>query len=280
MMGHRLFAQLREQHAVRVTLRAPFASYAELGLFDATNAFDNVDVRSLERLTEVLAAFRPQAVVNCVGIIKQRDAAKDVVASLEINALLPHRLASLCAAAGARLVHLSTDCVYSGARGRYRESDPADALDIYGRTKHLGEVTQPHCLTLRTSIVGFELRRGGSLLEWFLAQAGPVQGFRRAIFSGLTTNELSRVIERILVDHPTASGLYQIASEPIDKYALLNLFRDAFRSGVEIVPDDALVIDRSLDGSFFASRFGYEPPSWQSMIEDLAVAGRLVPRHT
>lgn len=278
MMGHRLFAQLRERHHVRVTLRAPLPSYARLGLFDATNAFENVDVRSLERLTEIMTTFRPDAVVNCVGIIKQRDAANDVVASLQVNALLPHRLASLCALAGSRLVHLSTDCVFSGTRGRYLESDPADAQDVYGRTKHLGEVSQSHCLTLRTSIVGFELRRGGSLLEWFLAQTGPVKGFRRAIFSGLTTNALSRIVQSILVDHPAASGLYQVASEPIDKYTLLKLFRDALAPGIEIVPDDALVIDRSLDPGLFRSRFGYEAPSWPAMVEDLAAAGRLAPR--
>jgi len=270
MLGHRLFADLRHRHDVRVTLRQPLEAYRDLGLFDFSTAIAGIDARVTDRLAEVFAAVRPDAVVNCVGIVKQRPSANDAIASLEINALLPHRLAVLCRMAGARLVHISTDCIFSGRKGAYLETDPSDAEDIYGRTKYLGEVAGDHCLTLRTSIVGYELTRKTGLLEWFLAQHGSVPGFSQAIFSGLTTNELSRVVERMLVDHPNASGVFHVSSSPIDKYSLLMLFRKYLSPDVEVVSDARLVIDRSLDSTRFRNEFGYQPPTWEAMVKELA----------
>ena len=124
-------------------------------------------------------------------------------------------------------------------------------------------------MTLRTSIVGRELSRKLGLLEWFLAQEKPVKGFSRAIFSGLTSIELSRVIEMLITKFPEASGLYHVASEPIDKRALLHLFRDHFGVRTEILADDAVVIDRSLDGGRFQCAFAYRPPSWPAMVGEL-----------
>jgi len=270
MLGHRLFADLRHRHDVRVTLRQPLEAYRDLGLFDFSTAIAGIDARVTDRLAEVFAAVRPDAVVNCVGIVKQRPSANDAIASLEINALLPHRLAVLCRMAGARLVHISTDCIFSGRKGAYLETEPSDAEDIYGRTKYLGEVAGDHCLTLRTSIVGYELTRKTGLLEWFLAQHGSVPGFSQAIFSGLTTNELSRVVERMLVDHPNASGVFHVSSSPIDKYSLLMLFRKYLSPDVEVVSDARLVIDRSLDSTRFRNEFGYQPPTWEAMVKELA----------
>jgi len=270
MLGHRLFADLRHRHDVRVTLRQPLEAYRDLGLFDFSTAIAGIDARVTDRLAEVFAAVRPDAVVNCVGIVKQRPSANDAIASLEINALLPHRLAVLCRMAGARLVHISTDCIFSGRKGAYLETDPSDAEDIYGRTKYLGEVAGDHCLTLRTSIVGYELTRKTGLLEWFLAQHGSVPGFSQAIFSGVTTNELSRVVERMLVDHPNASGVFHVSSSPIDKYSLLMLFQKYLSPDVEVVSDARLVIDRSLDSTRFRNEFGYQPPTWEAMVKELA----------
>jgi dTDP-4-dehydrorhamnose reductase len=196
-----------------------------------------------------------------------------------VNALLPHRLALMCADVSARLVHISTDCVFSGARGGYREDDFADAADLYGRTKFLGEVGQePHCLTLRTSIIGPELARKASLLEWFLAQRTRVRGFTKAIFSGFTTTELARVIELMLTRYPDASGLYHVSSEPINKYDLLVAIRDALGLDIEIVPDATFEIDRSLDSTRFRSEFNYTPPSWPAMIGELANELRAIAR--
>jgi dTDP-4-dehydrorhamnose reductase len=271
MLGHRLLRQLRVGHEVKVTLHQDLPAYARFELFTAANAYAGVELRDGDQLLQVLADFSPQAIVNCVGIVKQRAEAGEAIPSLQINSLLPHRLAQLARTVGARLIHISTDCVFAGTRGDYREDDPADARDLYGRSKLLGEVSEPPCLTLRTSIIGPELTRKNGLLEWFLAQrGGAVKGFTRAIFSGLTTAELSRVIERLLTDHPTASGLYHVSSEPISKYDLLRRIDAAVGLQVRIAPDDDFHCDRSLNSERFRAAFSYGPPGWDQMVAELA----------
>lgn len=269
MLGHQLLKSYVSRHDVKVTLRQDLEAYASYNLFDTSNAYAGIDVRSLERLTEVLADFRPQAVVNAVGIVKQRPTAAESIPSLEINALLPHRLAILCKGVGARLIHLSTDCIFSGKKGNYRESDISDAEDLYGRTKFLGEVHDCNALTLRTSIIGRELTRKKSLLEWFLAQNGEIRGFKNAIYSGFTTLEMSRIIENLLLNHPDASGVYHVSSESINKHDLLLLFREILGHPVEIIPDESFCCDRSLDSARFRQKFNYTPPAWPNMIEEL-----------
>jgi dTDP-4-dehydrorhamnose reductase len=271
MLGHRLLTYLQPRHEVRVTLRQDLPAYASIRLFSRWNAYDAIDIRSLERLMEVMADFRPEVVINAVGIVKQRPDAKESIPSLEINALLPHRLAILCKVTGARLIHVSTDCVFSGAKGNYLESDPPDAEDLYGKTKYLGEVHDGNCLTLRTSIIGRELSRRKSLLEWFLAQAGPVKGFTKAIYTGFTTLEMSRIIEKMLLDYPDAAGVYHVSSDPINKYELLILLREKLGHDIEIIPDDGFCCDRSLDSTRFRTDFNYTPPSWPAMIEELRI---------
>jgi len=245
-------------------------TYQALQLFHPGNAYAGIDIRLIDGVRDVLDDFRPDAVVNAVGLVKQRPDADNAIDSIEINALFPHRLAALCAEFDVRLLHMSTDCVFSGRVGNYREDDTPDALDLYGRSKLLGELSKPHCLTLRTSIIGRELSRYSGLLEWFLAQKGSVKGFRQAIFSGFTTIELARIIERLLADYPRAAGLYHVSSEPIAKYDLLALLRKALGIAIDIVPDDGLRIDRSLDSSRFRSEFDYRPPTWEQMADELA----------
>lgn len=270
MLGHRLFKFLRPRHDVRVTLHRPLPAYRPFGLFSTENAYAGLDVIQLERLLEALADFRPQVVVNGIGIIKQRAASTESIPSLEINALFPHRLSILCKMIDARLIHLSTDCVFSGKKGNYSEDDMSDAEDLYGRSKYLGEVTDSHCLTFRTSMIGRELSRKQSLLEWFLAQKDAIRGFRGAVFTGFTTLEISRIIERMIVDYPGASGLYHVSSEPISKYDLLMLVKKKMNLDVEIIPDDSYRCDRSLDSSRFRREFKYDPPAWERMIEELS----------
>lgn len=269
MLGHQLLAWLQQRHEVRTTLRQDQDAYRAFKKFDSSISYYGIDVRSLDRLVEVLADFRPDAVINCVGIVKQRPTAKESIPSLEINALLPHRLSVLCKGIGARLIHLSTDCVFSGKKGNYSELDPSDAEDLYGKTKYLGEVHDGHCLTLRTSIIGRELSRKKSLLEWFLAQQGPVKGFKNAVYTGFTTLEMSRIIETMLTEHPDATGVYQVSSDPINKYDLLLLFRNKLGHDIEILPDKDFCCDRSLDSSRFRQEFGYTPPNWDAMIGEL-----------
>jgi dTDP-4-dehydrorhamnose reductase len=269
MLGHQLFKQLRTQHEVKVTLHQNLDFYNKYELFNDTNAYSGLDIRDQEKLAEILSDFHPQAVVNCAGIVKQQDAAKEYIPSIEVNALFPHRLAFSCKNIGARMVHLSTDCVFSGEKGNYKEDDFSDADDLYGRTKFLGEVRDDNCITLRTSMIGKELLRNKSLLEWLLSQKGSIKGFKRAIFSGFTTLELSRIIEKILIEHPKAAGLYHVSSAPISKFDLLSQIKDKLQLAIEIIPDKSFHCDRSLDSAQFRREFNYQPPSWEEMIDEL-----------
>ena len=269
MLGHQLFKHLKSRHDVRVTLRQDMAVYKRFMLFSTENTYPGIDVRSSGRLVEVLTDFHPDAVVNAIGIVKQLPEAKESIPSLEINALFPHRLALLCKDISARMIHLSTDCVFSGKKGNYMESDTSDADDLYGRTKFLGEVTEKNCLTLRTSMIGLELSRKKNLLEWFLAQKRNVNGYKRVIFSGFTTLELSRVIENLLANYPEAHGVYHVSSEPISKLDLLSLIKEYLKFQIEIIPDESFACDRSLDSSKFRQEFNYNPQSWEEMIIEL-----------
>lgn len=226
-----------------------------------------LDVLDQDALVAVFAKVRPDVVINCVGLIKQLADAKDPLTALPINAMLPHRLARLCAVAGARLIHVSTDCVFSGGKGNYLESDLSDAEDLYGKSKYIGELHDlPHAITLRTSIIGHELGSNHALVEWFLSQEGPVRGFGKAIFSGLPTVELAHVMKDYVISRPELSGLYHVAAAPIAKLELLQLVAARYGKQVEIRPDDALVIDRSLDGSRFREATGYQAPEWPELI--------------
>ncbi len=226
-----------------------------------------VDVLDQDSLVAALAAIKPDVVINCVGLIKQLADAKDPLTALPINAMLPHRLAKLCQLVGARLIHVSTDCVFSGSKGGYLESDVSDAEDLYGKSKYIGELTDmPHAVTLRTSIIGHELNSNYALIDWFLSQEGSVKGFSRAIFSGLPTVELARVMKDFVIPHTQLSGLYHVAAAPIAKLDLLRLVASQYGKQIEIRADDSLVIDRSLNGSRFSAATGYVAPAWPELI--------------
>jgi dTDP-4-dehydrorhamnose reductase len=270
MLGHRLYATLRPRHDTFATVRKPAEAYASLGLFERPRLIDRVDVLVDADLTRAIDAARPEAIVNCVGIIKQLPHAEDPLAAIAVNSLLPHRLVAIGAAARIRLVHVSTDCVFSGERGAYRESDRPDPVDLYGRSKLLGEVTRPGAITLRTSMIGREIRGASGLVEWFIAnRGGRVSGYRRAIYSGFTTAVLSQIIADVLERHADLSGLWHVSSEPIDKYALLAAINAAFGLGIQLEPDDAFTCDRSLDSSRFRAATGFVPPSWPAMVEEM-----------
>lgn len=228
-----------------------------------------VDVENVDSLTRLFAATRPDVVINCIGLVKQLAEADDPLAAIPINALLPHRLARLCDVAGARLIHMSTDCVFAGTKGMYREDEPSDAQDLYGRSKYLGEVDYPHAVTLRTSIIGHELSGAHGLVGWFLAQQGGVKGYSHAIFSGLPTVELARVMRDCVIPRPELRGLYHVSAEPINKFDLLKLVAQVYGRLIAITPDDGLRIDRSLDSSRFRALTGYAPPSWPELVRSM-----------
>lgn len=232
-----------------------------------------VDVENADHLLKVFSEVRPDVVLNCVGIIKQLLEADEPLTAIPINSLLPHRLAKLCAASGARLIHFSTDCVFSGSKGMYKESDFPDATDLYGRSKLMGEVDYPNAITLRTSLIGHELSGNRSLVNWFLSQSAPIQGFHRAIFSGLPALEIARVIHELVLPNPDLCGLYHLSVDPISKFDLLNLVADVYGKSIEIIPDDDLVIDRSLDSSRFRAATGFSPKPWAELIQAMYYFG-------
>jgi len=225
-----------------------------------------VDVEKQDSLTQAFIRTRPDVVINCIGLVKQLAEADDPLQAVPINTLLPHRLAKLCELSGARLVHMSTDCVFAGDKGGYYESDASDAKDLYGRSKYLGEVSYPHAITLRTSIIGHELQSLHGLIDWFLSQHGKCNGYTRAIFSGLPTVVLAKIIRDVVIPHPELHGVYHVAARPISKYDLLKLVAQVYGKSIEIVADDRLVIDRSLNADRFREATGYVVPEWEEMI--------------
>jgi len=270
MLGHVVLRYLAAQPQAEVSATVRTAHLANV-LPDAIRErlHVGVDANDIDALTRTIAEVRPDVVINCIGIVKQVSAATDPVVALSVNSLLPHRLQRLCAVAGARLVQVSTDCVFAGTRGLYTEADVADATDLYGRSKLLGEVDAPNAITLRTSIIGPEIGSRNGLLGWFLGTEGTVRGFTQAIFSGLTTCELARVIWERVLPATALRGVHHVASAPITKHDLLLLLREAYGHRVDIVPDDVLRIDRSLDGNAFARATGYVAPTWSRLVTEM-----------
>ncbi len=229
-----------------------------------------IDVLDHDSLVTVFERVRPDIVINCVGLIKQSAVAKDPLVVLPINAMFPHRLYKLCSLIDTRLIHISTDCVFNGQKGMYVENDVSDANDLYGKSKYIGELHNfPNALTLRTSIIGHELNSSASLVDWFLSQSDTVKGYNKAIFSGLPTVELARVIMDFIIPNIGLTGLYHVSVEPIDKYTLLNLIADIYGKEIEIIPDEKVRIDRSLDSNKFRRATGYIPPSWRKLVKNM-----------
>lgn len=274
MLGHKVLQVLYERYAdtlCTIRGRVDDERHRSIDLFRSVRAIEGVDSLDLASLDSLLLDLKPQVTVNCVGVIKQRDAAKEAIPSITINALLPHRLAAVCAQWGGRLVHFSTDCVFSGRRGNYTEKDVSDAEDLYGRTKFLGEVNAANALTLRTSIIGRELFHRQSLLEWSLGQRGKtLRGFTRALYSGVTTNHLAKLVATVIGQHSELSGLYQVTSKIISKCELLCLINEAYGLGQTVVPDDEFFCDRSLVGSKFERATGLVCPPWPELVAELA----------
>ena len=185
--------------------------------------------------------------------------------------MFPHLLARLCAERSVRLVHFSTDCVFSGQKGFYNEQDLPDCTDWHGKCKALGEPNGAHVLVFRTSFIGLELECRKSLIEWFLSRKGRVHGYRKAVWSGLTAMEIGRVVGALVKRADPLAGLWHLATPAISKFELLTSLNERLGGrGVTVVPDDSFICDRSLDGSAFSRRTGYVPPSWDVMLDELA----------
>lgn len=270
MLGHKVVQSFGEPFDVFATIRRTPDSLRRFGFYCPDRLVSGVDVMDFATVEHAIDQVKPDAVLNCVGVIKQHALAKDPVTSITINSLLPHRLGNLAKDRGFRFIHISTDCVFDGLKGGYTEDDLTNAQDLYGRSKAMGEVHE-NGLTLRTSIIGRELETSSGLVDWFLSnRGGEVKGFRQAIFSGFTTNALAGILQDVLLRQPALTGLYQVSAEPIDKDTLLRICNDSFDAKIEIKPDDSIRIDRSLDSTRFRQATGFVPPTWPEMVEEMA----------
>jgi dTDP-4-dehydrorhamnose reductase len=228
-----------------------------------------LDVRDMDSLLKLFCRIRPDIVVNCIGVTKHHPSADDPLVAIPLNSLYPHKLANLCSSVGSRLVHVSTDCVFAGSKGNYVETDPTDARDLYGKSKALGEVAYAHTITLRTSTIGHEICSKFGLLEWFLAQGERCKGYRRAIFSGLPSDEFARVVRDYVIPRGDLNGLYHVGGAPIDKYSLLRIIADQYGKDINIEKDEAFEIDRTLNSSLFTKATGYVPADWPKLIVNM-----------
>lgn len=272
MLGHVLFSHLSsiKDYDVYATARGMknFESWFPQNL--AVKIRPMVDADDFDTVMRAFASIQPEIVINCIGLIKQLPMAKDPLSAITINSLLPHRISMLCRAAHARLIHISTDCVFDGKKGNYTETDAATPNDLYGMSKFLGEVVYPpHCITLRTSMIGHELKENLGLIEWFLAQENKVQGYSRVIYSGFPTIELSHIIADYVIPNTELTGIFQISSNPISKYDLLKLVAEKYNKKLEIEQYDSFVQDRSLDSTLFRKISGYNPPNWTELVDKM-----------
>jgi len=271
MLGHKLVQAWQNKYDVWTTIRNNFQHYEKYKVYRRDRTFENINVQNINSVKELIKQIKPNVAVNAVGVIKQVPLAKNVINTLSINSIFPHQLNELSEKFQFRLINISTDCVFSGEKGNYSESDLADAHDLYGKSKYLGEVVAKNCLTLRTSIIGRELKTSNSLVEWFLSNRGrSVKGFVNAIYTGFPTVVLADILSNIIENYPNLCGLYHVSSEPINKFNLLNHINEAYQAEIEIEPFEDFVIDRSLDSNKFRKATGFEPINWDEMIRRMA----------
>lgn len=281
MLGHKVNQVMSERHETFVTLRDRELALAYPAIFSKANIIDRVDAQDADSISRAFSLAKPDVVVNCIGVVKQLATSKDSLISIFVNSLFPHQIALKCASIGARLITISTDCVFSGKEGNYSETDKPDPEDLYGNSKLLGEVTSDNALTIRTSIIGRQIHSTHALLEWFLKQrGGRANGYRKAIFTGFPTLILARIIEEVMETHPDLCGVRHVAANPISKFELLNLINQIFKLEVEIAPDDSFDCNRALNAARFQSETGIKPESWEVMIQQMYEdeASYVVPR--
>ncbi len=271
MLGHTLFKEMgkNEKFEVFGTTRSKSGLENYFTKEELLKIRDGVDADNFETVIRAIAGIQPTIIINCIGIIKQLPISQDPLTAITVNSQLPHRLSLVSRTANARLIHISTDCVFDGKKGEYRESDLSTAEDLYGKTKYLGEVHYPHCVTLRTSIIGHELKTNFSLVDWFMSQEGEINGFTKAIYSGFPTIEIVNIISNYVIPNKELSGLYHLSSDAISKYDLLNIVKDNYKKDIKINAFDDFILDRSMNSDKFKLITGYVAPSWEQLIKDM-----------
>jgi dTDP-4-dehydrorhamnose reductase len=273
MLGSQLFQSSLERGLDVIGIARDTENLAKIfSKISANNLVKLNDVKDFFSLEEIIKSINPDYLINCIGIVKQSDLSKNHIESITINSLLPHVLEELGNKLDFKLIHVSTDCVFDGEIGNYKESDSSSANDLYGVSKFLGEVNYGKGITLRTSIIGHEISRNKhGLVDWFLGASSPVNGYKKAIFSGLTTYELSNVIFDKVIPLDLPAGTYHVSVDPITKFDLLSLVNEIYCLNKTILPSEELVIDRSLDSSYFRKLVNYEVPCWKHLIEEMKI---------
>lgn len=237
------------------------------GIRDSVSSGLNID--NEKSLTNIIEETKSGTVINCIGLVKQISDINNPLIALPINSLFPHKLAKICSNCNSRLIHMSTDCVFSGSKGFYNEKDIPDSRDLYGISKYLGEVDYPNAITIRTSIIGHELNSSRSLINWFLNQEGSINGYNQAIFSGLPTNEIAKIIYDYIIPNDRMNGVYHVSSDPISKYELLSLVAKTYGKSIKIIKKNDFKINRSLDSSRFRDATGFIPLSWPELVKSM-----------
>ena len=229
----------------------------------------NLNADRFDNLLPVFHSIKPDIIINCIAIIKPVDILKNPISSINLNTLLPHKLAEISKINGTRIIQISSDIVFDGKKGTYNENDQVNISDRYGMSKYLGEIDGPNCFTIRTSIIGHELNKKTNLLEWFLSQSQQVEGYTKAIYSGLPTIELSNVIIKYIIPNKSIHGIYHISSDPISKFDLLKLIASRYQLQINVEPNDKVTVDRSLNSNAFRSISGYAPKAWPELINSM-----------
>jgi dTDP-4-dehydrorhamnose reductase len=267
MLGHKLVQVFGDRFETFCTIRGGFAEVQPFGFFATDRTVEHVNALEFSSVRTAIEAVRPDVVINAIGIIKQLPSSTDVVETLSINSIFPHLVGELADELGFRFITVSTDCVFSGLKGNYSESDVPDATDLYGRSKQYGEISGSNCLTLRTSIIGRELGTSHGLIDWFLSQTDSIEGYSNAIFSGFPTVILSETLAKIIEKHRSLTGLFHLSNEPISKFDLLHLVKRSLGRPIEIIDNPDFLMDRSLDSSAFRAVTGFTPLPWAEMVD-------------
>jgi dTDP-4-dehydrorhamnose reductase len=271
LLGHMLIRVLSESNDVFGTTRekpnisSPLANFLSLEKW-----IGGVDASVPHSIEKIFDTDQFDVAINCIGLIKQRDSIVSDSETMLINGEFPHHLAQIANSHDTQVIHISTDCVFSGTKGSYLESDTPDPVDVYGKSKLLGELIDSNNLTLRTSHIGRELTVKKSFVEWLVSQrGGHVNGYSHAIYSGLTTQALARTISKLLLGNSHLTSLFHVSSQPISKLEIINKLNELLDLQLTVTPDASVQINRSLNSEKFQNATSISPQTWDEMLSDL-----------
>lgn len=272
MIGHKMYQEISKVYKdTWVTLRNNLSSYEYHYIYNPQKVIECIDLTNLENLLNQLNTYKPDIIINACGITIRRGVEKVKSISIILNSVLPHFLNEWVVLNNKRLIHFSTDCVFSGKRGDYFDSDLKDATDLYGLTKSMGEIIHSNCaITLRGSMIGRELENMTELLEWFLIQSdNTIKGFSEVFYSGITTVKMAEIVLILIKEYPQLNGLYNISSKPISKFELLKIFKEYFNTNTIIMPDSTYASNKNLISELFFTKIKMEQPTWLDLIKQL-----------